>query len=715
MSEQKFLAHIAADGREQTVQAHLMGTAQLAAAFARSFGAEEQGELAGLAHDLGKYSADFQRRIRGSSESVDHVTAGAFECMRRGQPLAAFAVAGHHGGLPDGGSRGDSPEASTFWGRMNRAMQSKLPPCDAWQSELTLPPAAVPDSAAADKLSGMFFTRMLFSCLVDADWSDTGEFMAGTAREAGAGPSMELLWERLQAHISNWFPPQGELNVKRCAILERCIREGQERGPGLYTLTVPTGGGKTTASLAFALAQAKACGLRRVVYVIPYTSIIEQTADTFRKILGPEAVLEHHSGVLFDEEQEATAESIRLTAAAETWDVPVVVTTAVQFFESLYACRPSQCRKLHSLAESVIIFDEAQMLPLPYLRPCVWAIAQLVRHFGASAVLCTATQPALSPLFREFAPNMPVMELCPMEPGDWDAFRRVTFRRVGQLTWADATEQLQAREQVLCVVNSRAAAQEVYRRLAGEGSFHLSTLMYPAHRKAVLAEIRQRLKAGLPCRVVSTSLIEAGVDVDFPAVWREEAGLDSILQAAGRCNREGDRPAADSVVTIFRGETAPSPLFATAIGAGRLALDKYSDIASREAVHAYFSTLLDLKGEKAQDKEGILPLMETEFFPFRTVAERFHLINAPTVTVYIPDGAGAALAERLRAGARSRALYRRLGQYGVSIYEQDFAALDRSGALERLEDGSVLLTDLSLYSEKTGLSIKADSGKGLFI
>ena len=710
---EKYLAHISADGREQTVLAHLEGTAERCAAFAAKFGAEEQGRLAGMSHDIGKYSDAFQKRLRGGPK-VDHATAGAFECMKLGQPLAAFAVAGHHGGLPNGGGRSDNLEAGTFLGRMNRAGQGKLADYRAWSRELSLPATAAP-SAAADKLEGMFFTRMLFSCLVDADYTDTGKFMEEVPREIGFGTSIEVLWERLQSYISDWFPPKGALNARRCAILERCIQEGQRRQPGLYTLTVPTGGGKTVASLAFALAQAKACGLRRVVYVIPYTSIIEQTADKFRGILGEENVLEHHSGVLFDTEGETTAESIRLVTATETWDMPVVVTTAVQFFESLYACRPSQCRKLHNLARSVIVFDEAQMLPLSYLRPCVWAISQLVQHYGASAVLCTATQPVLSPLFREFAPELSVTELCPMEPGEWDAFRRVTFRRAGQLTWDALAEQLRAREQVLCIVNTRAAAQEVFHLLAGEGSFHLSTLMYPAHRKAVLAEVRRRLEAGLPCRVVSTSLIEAGVDVDFPAVYREETGLDSILQAAGRCNREGKRPAEESMVTIFRGESAPPPLFRTAIGAGRLVLDRYEDIASREAVHAYFSILLDLKGPEAQDAHGILPLMKAELFPFRTVAERFHLIDSPTVTIYIPDGEGAALAECLRAGERSRALYRKLGQYGVSIYERHFAALDCAGVLERLGDGSILLTDLSLYSETTGLSLEADIGKGLFV
>ena len=429
-------------------------------------------------------------------------------------------------------------------------------------------------------------------------------------------------------------------------------------------------------------------------------------------------MLEHHSGVLFDTEEdgELTPDALKLVRATETWDMPVVVTTAVQFFESLFSCKPSQCRKLHNLAQSVIIFDEAQMLPLPYLRPCVWAMAQLAEHYGASTVLCTATQPALGPLFREFAPELSMEELCPMAAEDWDTFRRVTFRRAGKLTWDELAGQLQEQDQVLCVVNRRKAAQTVFHGLTGEGNFHLSTLMCPAHRKAVLAEIRRRLDEGLPCRVVSTSLIEAGVDVDFPAVYREEAGLDSILQAAGRCNREGRRSPEDSVVTIFQGEDRPPKLFATAIGAGRMVLDRFADIASREAVHAYFSALLDLNGRDAQDKQGILTLMEKEFFPFRTVAERFHLIDdESTVTVYIPRDDGAELITRLRAGECSRSLYRQLGQYGVSIYQNHWRELDQAGALEPLGEGAYVLTDLRFYDDNTGLHMKAEGGRAEII
>lgn len=710
-----YLAHLTEDGRTQTILEHLKGTASLCSAFAAAFDAEAQGQLAGMAHDIGKYSAAFQRRLHGGPK-VDHASAGAFECLKAQQLAAAFAISGHHGGLPDGGGRGDAAGTGTFWGRINRASQGRLEDYHAWQSEFSLPHANTP-AFAGTRLEGMFFTRMLFSCLVDADYTDTGAFMDNSPYLPASSSSMEELWRRLETYVSGWFPPKGALNMQRCAILEQCMSAGAQYGPGLFTLTVPTGGGKTVASLSFALAQAKARRMKRIVYVIPYTSIIEQTAQVFREILGDENVLEFHFGVQFDQQEDdaSSPETAPLTRSVETWDVPVIVTTAVQFFESLYACQPSKCRKLHNLAQSVLIFDEAQMLPLPYLRPCVWAIAQLVRHYGASAVLCTATQPALDPIFQEFAPEIPIREICPMAEAHWESFRRVSFQQAGTLSWMDLAARLQQQEQVLCVVNTRRAAREVFHQLSGSGNFHLSTLMYPAHRRRILDEIRRRLRDGLPCRVVSTSLIEAGVDVDFPAVYRELSGLDSILQAAGRCNREGKRPPEDSIVTIFQGEDPPPRLFETSIGAGKIVLDHCQDVSSRAAIHTYFSTLLDLKGAEAQDAHHILPLMESEFFPFRTVAERFHLIESPTTTVYLPLEEGAGLVELLRSGQYSRTLYRRLGQYGVSVYPQHLAALEQAGALEHLEDGSVVLRDIGLYTQTTGLTLEPSGGNALFI
>ncbi len=315
--------------------------------------------------------------------------------------------------------------------------------------------------------------------------------MNGHGRDVTA-PDIATLDDLLQAKTAGWFPPKTKLNEQRCAILNQC-RKQAALAPGLFTLTVPTGGGKTIASLAFALAHARKYHKKRVIYVIPYTSIIEQNAAVFRDLLGEDAVLEHHSGVLYDLNEETTPFTMRLAQATENWDMPIVVTTAVQFFESLYANRSSQCRKLHNMADSIIIFDEAQTLPIPYLRPCVYAIAQLVKHYHSTAVLCTATQPALEPIFREFLSDQAAVELCPASVYDGSIFRRTVFQIAGKLDGDALSVRLNQLPQVLCVVNSRKVAQEIFHRLDKEGGFHLSTLMYPVHRKAVLDKIRSRL------------------------------------------------------------------------------------------------------------------------------------------------------------------------------------------------------------------------------
>ena len=705
-----YLAHISKDNRQQTVSQHLESTAELCGRFAMPFDAEKLGRLIGLAHDIGKYADAFQRRLQGDNQMVDHSTAGAYECFRQGQTAAAFCIAGHHGGLPDGGIRGDNPDLPTLWGRMNRAINGKLEPYAPWKQEVSLPSASIPAFAGKNALDAFFFTRMLYSCLVDADFLDTERFMEKEAPPRGNDVPMETLYRRLEQYISGWFPPKGEVNSLRCAVLEQCIRQGSTQKPGLFTITVPTGGGKTVSSLAFALRHTCVYRKTRIIYVIPYTSIIEQTADIFRSILGAENVLEHHSGLLYNTDpfSAATPETEKQMRATENWDMPVIVTTAVQFFESLYANHSSQCRKLHNIANSVIIFDEAQMLPLPYLRPCVSAIAQLTAHYGVTAVLCTATQPALSPLFQEFLPGCVIPELCEESIIRSPIFQRVQFQKAGRLSWKELHQRLRGTEQVLCIVNSRKNARLVFEGIQGDGGYHLSTLMTPLHRKAVLSEIRQRLKDGLPCRVVSTSLIEAGVDVDFPSVFREEAGLDSILQAAGRCNREGNRPTSESIVTIFQAETAPPQMFSAAIAAGQETMERYEDLSDPEAVACYFHALLDLKGQKAQDQKDILPRIAKGDFPFRTIAERFRLIEQGTRTVYIPIRDGERLVERLRQGERFRQLFRELGQYGVSVYSQQFRTLDEGGVLELLEDGSAILTDLSLYSNETGLTFDVD-------
>lgn len=709
MEQFRFLAHREEDGREQTVLEHLTNTARRAAAFATAFGGDEQALLAGLAHDLGKYSQAFQRRIRGSPEQVDHSSAGMVECIRRKQTMAAFAVAGHHGGLPDGGNRTDTGDQGTLQGRYRRTMQGGLEPYDAWKQEVQLPQASIPDFVRRDPCVLMFYTRMLYSCLVDADFLDTEAFVQQTERPAPI-VTMEALYRRLLNYTAQWGNAKTALNQQRNLILERCKSEGQQRPSGLYTLTVPTGGGKTVASLAFALSHAMAQGKNRVIYIVPYTAIIEQTAQVFRDILGSEAVLEHHSGMLWDLEENSDHPAYRMAQATENWDAPVIVTTAVQFFESLYHNRSSRCRKLHNIANSVLVFDEAQMLPLAYLHPCVYAIAQLVAHFRSTALLCTATQPALDKLLAQYLPNQPAVELCPSDLYNPDIFRRVTWQQMGCLSWSDLAQELEKCPQALCVVNTRKSAQELYTLLPREGTFCLTTLLYPAHRQRIYQEIRQRLNQGLPCRVVSTSLIEAGVDLDFPRVFREEAGLDSILQAAGRCNREGKRPAGESIATVFRSQTPIPPSLSRAAAAARVAMERFSDFSTPEAIHCYFEEWLDLSGQEAQDQQDIMGLMERGDLPFATIADRFHLIDSKGRTIYIPLEEGAGLVEQLRQKQYRRSLYRRLGRYSVTVYEGQFQALDRAGAVELLEDGAAILLDTGYYRQDTGLSDQPADG-----
>ena len=711
-----FLAHISEDReRMQTVKEHLQGTAALAEVFAQPFGGGEQAKLAGKLHDIGKYSREFQHRLEGGPK-VDHSTAGGKEAFQLRQIEAAFAVMGHHGGLPDYGGKNDTGDTSTLYGRQ----QKKVPDYSAWKQEIALSPARRPSHIPLDNLSEAFYIRMLYSCLVDADYLDTEAFMDGALPRGGYEPIASLL-DKLDQYIAPWWNPQNELNRKRCDILRSCLNAGENFPNGLYTLTVPTGGGKTVSSLAFALRHAATHGKKRVIYVIPYTSIIDQTAEVFENILGAENVLEHHSGVDYTmPEEEVDPALYRKALATENWDAPVIVTTAVQFFESLYSNLPSRCRKLHNIADSVIIFDEAQTLPVSYLYPCVSAIGQLVQYYGVTAVLCTATQPALQSLFAELAPGLTMREICPDTDALYQFFRRTTLRQAGALTEEELAEQLNASPQTLCVVNRRVTAQKLYALLPEEGSYCLTTLLCPADRKRLLEEIRERLKSGLPCRVVSTSLIEAGVDVDFPTAWREEAGLDSIIQTAGRCNREGKASAEQSIVTIFRleGQQVPA-MIRPNVDSTRHVLQTFADPAQPEAIESYFSFYRTLKGSAALDQKGILDAFQKGYkgsvFPFAAVAGMFHLIDSPTTTVYIPTGEGKSLVESLRAGFISQSLFRKLGQYAVNVYPDHLKRLLDAGAVQATESGAYILTDKDLYHSSTGLALDVEMGKGWFM
>ena len=704
----EFVTHRREDGTFQPLKEHIENVGERAAQFAAAFDAAEHGREAGLLHDIGKYSSKGQKRQRDPEHTakVDHSSAGAQEAFRRKDPMAAFAVAGHHGGLPDFGSRGDT-DGGTLCSRLNKPLTGGDDP-SAWKQEIVLPSSIPMPSWAVNCQEGRvqaLYTRMLFSCLVDADFLDTEAALQGRQPRGGYA-SLEELLQKLQSHVAPWLKePKNELCAKRSDILRRCLQGGEEE-KGLFTLTVPTGGGKTVSSLAFALTHAVRHGMKRVVYVIPYTSIIEQNAKVFAEILGPENVLEHHSQTeLADEKGDSeTPDARRRRLACENWDAPVIVTTAVQFFESLYAAKTSRCRKLHNLADGVVIFDEAQTLPVPFLKPCISAIGELVRHYGATAILCTATQPELGRLFNELAPELSIREIAPEPDELFEFFRRVSFQREEKLSNEELAARLTETEQVLCIVNTRKRAREIFQLLPEEGRFHLSTLMTPQDRKRVLDAVRERLKERKPCRVVSTSLVEAGVDVDFPAVWREVAGLDSILQAAGRCNREGKNPAEESIVHIFRSDGKIPSMIKTNVAAAESVLHQFEEINTRPAIRAYFQQLLWAKGDAALDEKRIL---ESESkFRFRQTDKDFHLIDENTVTVYIPSKADSGDIQALRDKQFSKGLLRRLSQSAVNLYDTECQKLMENGALEMFaEDGYAILLNPNMYSDECGLEI----------
>ena len=703
-----YIAHKREDGKTQSLAEHLRGVAEMAASFAAPFGAAEQAYRAGLLHDLGKYGKTSQYRMQhpDTTSPCDHSTAGAQRAFRLRDPFAAFAVAGHHTGLPDRGGKG-AVNDGTLMGRMNRETEDAR----AFDEELPLPAGAAAPAwlTMGDAFAASFYTRMLYSCLVDADYLDTEAFMRGRPAERGMGEPLPVLLERLKAYTKAWREtPQGELNRERSRVLNACLAAGPE-APGWFTLTVPTGGGKTLSSLAFALEHAVRHGLRRVVYAAPYTGIIDQNAAVFRQVLGAENVLAHHSGV--DISTMNREERDRWSLAAENWDAPVIVTTAVQLFESLFACRSSRCRKLHRLAQSVVILDEAQLLPLSYLEPCVRALMELTRHYGTTVVLCTATQPELGRLFASFDEKVSCRELCPTPETLAERLRRTYLAFDGACSLDALAARMAERTQALCILNRRADAQALTRLLPEEGRFHLSTMMTPSHRERTLGEIRRRLRAGLPCRVAATSLVECGVDVDFPAVFREEAGLDSILQAAGRCNREGKRPWRESAVSVFSlGREAPMSQ-RLRLSAFRQTMDVYPQTPDNlPAIRFYFSQLQKLAGDKLDEKRIVDACRE---MAFRTVGERLRLIEEETVPLYLQTEESRPLLDRLEEGNATRQTLRALGRFAVSVYPEQLMRLSKAGAARVIRDGEgqplfAVLTDASMYSDAMGLAISSE-------
>lgn len=708
--------------RVQLLQDHLDGTAELAGQFASPLGFEVLGRALGKNHDLGKYGSLFQEYIRGQKKrGGDHSTAGAryfWDCRKSVGPaslIGAFCISGHHCGLLDRGSKVSSADEPTFLGRMKK----EIPEYKAISAHGSMGR----DLLRADlnrfglaPMDRMMLIRMLFSCLVDADFLDTENFMSQGTRKRGGFASIADLHDRFFKELSKrgYLNPTSPINKRRSQILLTCIEKGKGK-TGLYTLTVPTGGGKTISSMAFAMEQAMAQHKRRIIYVIPYLSIIEQTAKIFKNFLGDENVLESHSNVSYDEVDESVADRKKL--AAENWDAPVIITTNEQFWESLYANRTSKCRKLHNIVDSVIIFDEAQMLPLDFLEPCLKALEELVNYYGCTAVLCSATQPEL----KKYLTLRPV-EIMDNIPELYRFFNRVTYAYDGKVTYDNVVDKMEGSTQALCIASTKKEAGEIFSRL-GEDSFYLSTNLCPVHRMKVIEEIKRRLHDGKPCRVVSTSIISVGVDVDFPVVYLEYSGLDSLIQGAGRCNREGKKAADCSIVHIFRTEKEMGSPFmkkekqVTDMIMGDCPID---EIAGPVAIARYYSSWYQ-NNEGNMDKMGISP--KSDILAFADIGKVFRLIRSLTKSVFIPwnDRAKEIMAQ-LQQGIRTRDLMREAGKYMVNVRcsvdnhtPAPFSILLEQGAVSYFPGDSEMayLVNPDFYDDKEGLKIEEKEGVGI--
>jgi CRISPR-associated endonuclease/helicase Cas3 len=719
------------ESRWQLLKHHLRAVAGLAKEFARPLDLEAAAELAGLLHDLGKYRDEFQSYLRGerdSSVETQHAIYGAAWALEPHQQLgSALAVAGHHAGLhdlSDAQAAASKPNIVATVPELVRRLESEL-------GKLPATPGIPPH--VADELSAEFYTRLLFSCVVDADRLDSAFWPAKPPADLPL--AAELLLQRVEEERGRkqTANPDSPLSVLRNRIFDSCRKAGSQR-QGFFSLTVPTGGGKTLSAMAFALAHAQAHGLRRVIVVIPYLSIIEQNATEYRRVLGEGVVLENHSSVK-PRDDASEEEKSRLELVSENWDAPVIVTTSVQFLESLFAASPSRCRKLHRIARSVVIFDEVQTLPAHLLKPTFNVFRELATNYGVSFVFSSATQPA----FRRSA-ALPdgftadeLRELAPEPPELFRRLRRVNYhlpRADETLDWPELADRLAASPQVLCVVNlTRHAAtlwEELTRRLsADERPIHLSSAMCPQHRLDLIESIRQRLREGQPCRVVSTQLIEAGVDVDFPAVWRAMGPLDSIVQVAGRCNREGRlvagemhvfRPADPKYLPpgVYRAAADQAAISLAGLGASaseHLATDSSLFASYFDSLYQAVNTDYARPGETTiQDDRALLR--------FREVARKAKVIDDSGQPVIVAsDNHGRQFAASLIEEIRSRQPapgearfnrddLRRLQRFMVNVRSHKFEQLQTMKHLHPLLPNlELFVLNDGLYHPELGLMI----------
>lgn len=748
----------------QSLEDHLNAVAATAEQFADKFDMGPYGRLLGLLHDAGKASSEFQQRLQGKASGVDHSTAGTKMAVRDygdAGRLLAYLIAGHHGGIPSGIAQPDhaKPTANAAIGTpLEERLKRNIPDYSGFNElaatgQLTLPrpdelPSffplkhALPPRMLKEKQTllpgylayyAYFLGRMLYSSLVDADYLDTEAAMTPDSqlqRNSTAYATIEELQTMLSAHMESLMTgaPSTAVNTLRRRIYDECLTASQLE-PGLFSLTVPTGGGKTLSSVAFALSHAKKYGLERVILAIPFMSITSQTAQILKSIFGSNNVLEHHSSYDYSDLDEGNKIQQRL--AVQNWDAPIVVTTNVQLFESLYSNKPSKSRKVHNLAKSVIILDEAQTLPDHLLIASLAALEELTLRYKSTAVLCTATQPCLD---EHWPFGSHPREIITNQNGFKETFgSRVTYKMLGDIDYEELITKLCNHDQALCIVGTKGAASRIYEDVVAQaaeegkvedvdkahqsGYFHLSAYMVPAHRQHLINVIKERLRDGLPCIVISTQLIEAGVDVDFPAVYRELAGLESIVQAGGRCNREGkaSRPGTVYVFECFaEGERMKTGAWLEKLkGIARDCIHSNDSRIDESLIPQYFKRRYqdtDLDSEKVYQKiadpREILEPERLRSMEFEYAAMHYQIIDDDTVSVFVPWGEeGNAILRALLEDNTSQELTSHIQSYSISVPIWAYKGYCQSGAISTHGIYPVLEYNQSksFYREDVGL------------
>ncbi len=701
----EYIGHTSEDGRKQSLARHLTGVAKLCRDNSID-SLKDCAELCGLMHDIGKYTKEFQRRIRGDSIKVGHALCGAQEIYKMSKAaysyMIEYCIAGHHTGLPDGGSAADNSDTSTLYAVLKRETGDY----SAYANEINIKfpednfQKLMKDCRTKEEIIELysFFTRYLFSCLTDADFIDTERFVFPQTERSITG-NFHQAYEMVSKRI-NSFCAITPLQKARSVIQEQ-VYNAIETEADIYTLNMPTGSGKTLCSIRAALKMVAEKKKKRIIYVIPYVSIIEQTAEIFENIFGQVLpVVQHHSNYDFeihDSENELTSE--KLKHACENWDAPLIVTTNIQFFESLYHYRGSRLRKMHNLADSVIIFDEIHMLPIGYIQPCLRAIGYITKYLNSTVMLMSATMPDYGNFTKKYMTSSRIADAI-NDKCLFRIFKKCRYTYIGKTSPEKLADIARRYGNTLIIVNKRSTAKELYNICEGK-KYHLSTYMTPKNRSAVIREIKKDMQSGVKITVISTSLIEAGVDLDFETVFRENAGIDNIIQSGGRCNREGKRDFGDVFV------------FETDGGSGEIQLksnitsslfSEFDDISSDRCVKEYYNRLFALKNEVIE-KNSITSLMgenlRPDAIPFRTYSERFRFIDNQIVPVVIPDNENRNLIEELKYGKLS--VKRRLQQYCASVKTYELERLIKEGVVEQLECGVCILSNPDYYNNETGL------------